>query len=417
MDDNFKSSGNTKQAKAHLEHTLAINSNHAKALGQLGQLLLEESKPKQAALHFTLRLNLEPHDAETWHSLGQAELQLGKINEAIDSFKNCLKDNEQHSQANQDLANAYVKTANFQSALTHYFRQLNIAPNPESYYNVGVLLMYQDHHQDALDYLNYSLQMQPDNVDGHINIAHIYLKQNKLKLASQHYQKALAIKPDNPEIQHIMAALDHNTTPDKAPKEYVENLFNQYAPYYDKHLTEQLQYNVPQQLRELVEHDHHAEQAWTILDLGCGSGLSGLAFKPMAKTLIGIDLSADMIKQAANKNIYDQLRRADVHDAITEYSEIDCIIAADVFTYIGNLSAITQACYNALRPGGLLAFSTERSFKEDYRLQNNIRYCHHQDYLKDTLKRCGFTAVDITPCVLRQQQKKPVEGYLVLSQK
>jgi predicted TPR repeat methyltransferase len=38
------------------------------------------------------------------------------------------------------------------------------------------------------------------------------------------------------EIAHIVAALTNENTPEAAPKEYLQHLFDQYAFYYDKHL-------------------------------------------------------------------------------------------------------------------------------------------------------------------------------------
>ena len=37
----------------------------------------------------------------------------------------------------------------------------------------------------------------------------------------------------------------------------------------------------------------------SILDLGCGTGLAGAAFKPLAARLDGVDLSPAMIEKAA----------------------------------------------------------------------------------------------------------------------
>jgi len=45
-----------------------------------------------------------------------------------------------------------------------------------------------------------------------------------------------------------------------------------------------------------------------ILDFGCGTGLSGLAFKDAGFTTIdGHDLSADMLEEANNKGVYRKL--------------------------------------------------------------------------------------------------------------
>ena len=70
-------------------------------------------------------------------------------------------------------------------------------------------------------------------------------------------------------------------------------LFDQYAHEYDMHMTGVLGYAVPRQLRELVA-PYLVQPPLAILDLGCGTGLSGAVFQDLAHTLVGIDLSPNM---------------------------------------------------------------------------------------------------------------------------
>ena len=53
-----------------------------------------------------------------------------------------------------------------------------------------------------------------------------------------------------------------------------------------------------------------------ILDLGCGTGLAGAAFKPLAARLDGVDLSPAMIEKARARQIYDHLQVADLQTAL-----------------------------------------------------------------------------------------------------
>ena len=50
----------------------------------------------------------------------------------------------------------------------------------------------------------------------------------------------------------------------------------------------------------------------TVLDLGCGTGLMGQYLRDNAAQLIGIDLSAAMLEEARNKQIYDALVEGDI---------------------------------------------------------------------------------------------------------
>src|ERR1700732_2473857 len=65
---------------------------------------------------------------------------------------------------------------------------------------------------------------------------------------------------------------------------YVRRLFDQTAARYDAALTEHLNYRGPAILREAVEAAMRAAgrpmRFGTMLDLGCGTGLAGAAFRP-----------------------------------------------------------------------------------------------------------------------------------------
>ena len=84
---------------------------------------------------------------------------------------------------------------------------------------------------------------------------------------------------------------------------YVRRLFDQYAARYDTALTEQLAYRGPELLRSAVGAVTTAAgqtmRFASVLDLGCGTGLCGAAFRPHTDWLAGVDLSPAMIAQAA----------------------------------------------------------------------------------------------------------------------
>ena len=50
----------------------------------------------------------------------------------------------------------------------------------------------------------------------------------------------------------------------------------------------------------------------SVLDLGCGTGLAGAAFRPFCDWLVGVDLSPAMLAQARDKGLYDRLVEGEV---------------------------------------------------------------------------------------------------------
>ena len=120
---------------------------------------------------------------------------------------------------------------------------------------------------------------------------------------------------------------------------YVRRLFDQYAGRYDEALTERLSYRGPMLLRDavqaLMDAGGRPMHFAAMLDLGCGTGLGGTAFRPFVDRLVGVDLSPAMVAKASAKSLYDRLTAASIEpfltDEIESGSKYDFVIAADVF--------------------------------------------------------------------------------------
>ena len=91
------------------------------------------------------------------------------------------------------------------------------------------------------------------------------------------------------------------------------------------------------------------------LDIGCGTGLSGAAFRPYCTHLTGIDISGEMVRRADEKKLYDRLLTGEAAGILRhEAATYTLIIAADVTSYIGDLSAFLAALSIRLEEDGTL---------------------------------------------------------------
>ena len=262
-------------------------------------------------------------------------------------------------------------------------------------------------------------------VDGavHSVLAHALVTQDRLAEAGPHFAAAARLAPDSPYLAHLAAA-SGGTAPDRAPEGYVAALFDGYAPHFEAALLG-LGYRVPGLIRRAVERLLPAVAAGgaplgPVLDLGCGTGLAGVALSDLLYgPLTGVDLSRRMLEQAAAKGIYTRLRQADLAAVLREAGEAYAlIIAADVFCYLGDLREALALCRQRLAPGGLLLFSLERGAARDaagegWRLGPAGRYAHAPDYLAACLAEAGLQAVECREEVLRRDGETTVPGLLV----
>jgi predicted TPR repeat methyltransferase len=411
--------GNYLSARYILLHALELNDKHPAVLGQLAELALIDGEYEEAAEYYSERLKIQPTHADTYHSLGIALYKLGDFENAADAFTYSIELGTSSSDAHFNLANAKIELGQFKEALKHYMQQLEVEATAEAYYNIGVILMAQDHHNDALQYFKSAQDKDPENLETLQNIAAIYLKQAKTSQAIKTYEDILRIDPHNDEIRHIINALSGGQTPERSPNAYVKNLFNHYASYYEKHLQTHLHYDVPDQLMRAIEEEAQcrASEDWRVLDLGCGTGLMGEKIKHLADHLTGVDVSPNMIQQAERKNIYNDLMIGDVNNIFDSQADMDLVVAADVFTYIGDLSEIFKQTYQVLKPDGLFAFTVEKTNETDYVLQKTIRFAHNKKYIEKLAQDNNFTIERLANIHLRRQHGQPVDGYLLVLRK
>lgn len=407
--------GEFDAAIQELKKTIVLDNKHLSAIGQLAHIFMHQGNYEDAIEYYQKRLVFQPNHANTHHDLGLAFLKDEQYKKAAEHLEKSLELQTTQPEVHYYLATAHLQIGHHQQALANYLRQLEKQPHVDSLYNVGVIYMYRDRHQEAIESFQSVLRLDRQHADSLLNLASIYLKMNKVKEAIAHYELALAIHPNDPEIKHILSALKQQQTPDAAPTEYVSHLFDQYAPYYDQHLSVYLQYKAPQTIYQMVEQERNSDQPYeTVLDLGCGTGLCGEWFKPKTQKLIGIDLSEQMLRISRNKKIYDELKNCSVLEALNQYQNIELIVAADVFTYIGDLTEIFAKAKAALKPNGLFAFTVEKTHTKPYILQKNIRYAHSKAYLDPLIKQNNFEILRFDNIELRRQYNKPVDGYLVL---
>lgn len=405
-----------------LRKTLVNNPHHVQARYTLAQQLhyTDENDIAEALLHYQAVLKAQPQFTDALVNYGAALLSQHQTEEALKNFYLALDIDPDHYEANYNLGCALLEKQALKPALEHFIKAIVKKPTPEAYYNIGVIYSYQDRHGDALSYLKTAIEFDPAYFAAYNNLGTVYLKIEDLPKAIESFEAALKIQPKNEEIAYILSALRQENTPERAPKNYVEHLFDQYAPHFDKHLLEHLKYETPKLLHEAVmaeiKDNLHCRK---ILDLGCGTGLAGALFRDLASPLIGVDLSSKMIATLEQKSLYDELIIADIHDALQNQKDCEIIIAADVLTYIGDLSPLFKGVESALSSEGLFAFTTELApdTVSTYALQTSIRYAHSSHYLEELARPNNLTLLTQHTVTLRLQNNKPLLGLLSVFKK
>jgi predicted TPR repeat methyltransferase len=205
------------------------------------------------------------------------------------------------------------------------------------------------------------------------------------------------------------------------PEGYVRALFDGYAPGFDKALTEGLGYRAPELLFSAVQAAHARARMkfGSVLDLGCGTGLAALPFRPFSDWMVGVDLSAAMLAQARGKGLYDRVIEAEVLHYLTEEAKIGAryhlVLAADVFMYFDNIEPVLKSAAQVLAPVGQLAFSVETHDGDGILLRETLRYAHGQAHVQRAVAAAGLKPVSLASASTRMEKGVPVPGLIVLA--
>jgi predicted TPR repeat methyltransferase len=204
----------------------------------------------------------------------------------------------------------------------------------------------------------------------------------------------------------------------RSPSGYVRHLFDQFSSDYDARMLGALDYRGHLILRELADLVLVERSGLDILDLGCGTGLTGVEFAPLARRLDGIDLSPRMIECARARDIYNELSVADLETALAQKGAFyDLILAADTLVYIGDLAVTFRGANQRLKPGGFLLATFEKKDDPGYELGPKRRYRHSEHYLRREAERSGLEIMGLLRCTPRTDANEPIEGWAAALQR
>eukprot|EP00658_Telonema_sp_P-2_P001201 TRINITY_DN10461_c0_g1_i12.p1 TRINITY_DN10461_c0_g1~~TRINITY_DN10461_c0_g1_i12.p1 ORF type:complete len:232 (+),score=68.80 TRINITY_DN10461_c0_g1_i12:126-821(+) len=168
-----------------------------------------------------------------------------------------------------------------------------------------------------------------------------------------------------------------------APKtaEGAKQLYDEWAASYDASL-KSWGYRAPQRVaEELASAGLPAESE--LLDLGCGTGMSGEALSAVSARLIGADISPESLEVARSKEIYSETHVANLDLALPmEAACFDGVACVGVMSYVERFDQFLGEVIRVLKPGGLFVATHRKELwdenKRDCRAQAELLVESHQ---------------------------------------
>jgi len=335
-----------------------------------------------ASTFFQRSAELAPKDSNIFFNLGVIYKKLGRLKEAEESYKKAISIKPNYANANNNLGVIYRKLDRIIEAEQCYMQAISSDPNHyRAFYNLGI----------------------------------VQARLGKIEEAEKNYQQAILLNPNFLLAKYMLSALTEDGQFSNAPKEYIEDLFNNFADHYENLMIEKLEFKAPKIIREIILENSESHLG-SVIDLGCGTGLFGKEIQSFCNYLEGVDLSEKMLEIANKKNIYDQLIQVDILEYLKNTSlNFNYYVASDVLIYLGDLSDLFKLIKSRNQSSGKLVFSVEDYEGKDFILRKSGRYAHSKKYIENLCQEFGYTLAHYETHIARYDHGRPIaSGFYIL---
>jgi len=372
--------GRLGAAAAVIAEAISVDERDASAHVTLGDTFEALGHLDQAASSYARATELDPDSITAFLKLSTVLRDAGRDGEANAAFGSALGLRPRLAEDSFLLTNGYLALGRPDDAMASYREALSLdSAYAHQHYARGASLQLRGRRSDAARMVRWGL----------------------------------TLKPDDPELAFILQAIEGASSHARAPDAFITRHFDRFAETFDSVLEGKLRYRTPGHILDAVRRAAGKNGALDVLDVGCGTGLCGPRLRPLARRLVGVDLSSKMVDKARERGVYDELRIGELTAALAgQRAAYDLIVSADVLVYFGDLTPVFVAVARALRPNGIFACSVERLDGPDYLLQTSGRYAHSAAYLREQARLAGLDEVGLDERALRLEGNSRVRGYI-----
>lgn len=180
--------------------------------------------------------------------------------------------------------------------------------------------------------------------------------------------------------------------------------FDLMAPVYDR-ITRLFNWSTPDRVYEAVARNRQ-EEPRQILDIGAGTGILSEMFlrKSRGKDIhiVGIDLSAPMLRQFKGKGVTDSLVRCDAGKNHLPFKDgkFDTVVSAGVLDFIGSLDTLSAEMARVAKPGALIAVTYLADKPGRGRSHSGLSgslYSYAPDYVEKAFANAGVEKISDEP--------------------
>lgn len=275
---------------------------------------------------------------------------------------------------------------------------------PKTNFDLGCDFAERGQWYDALFRFRITLYLAPQYPQARYNMGCCYYNLGHMDKAKVALMRALRENPTHADAIFMLGAIDPSVlSPEQRPQHMPQDLtikfFTSVAADYNKSEA-QNQYRggkvVAEQVKPLLP-----EKGYTVVDLGCGSGIASIPYRSLAAHIIGVDMTPAMVEQAlitaqGEERLFEQVITADI-EALGDQLEpasADVVLLVNVVQFVGALDKVFATAASLVKPEGVVAVTLEPYIAKDGFgiVVNTGRFGHGVMYAKQQAAAHGLVA-------------------------
>jgi Flp pilus assembly protein TadD len=206
--------------------TLTKNPNCWLGYNNLGEAVLQKGQVDEAIEQYQKALSINRNYDIAHNNIGTALLQKGQVDEAINQYQKALEIDPGNAKFHHNLGGVLLQKGEVDEAIGQYQKALEIDPNDaNSHNNLGRAFAQKGQMNEAMTQFQETLKINPDYDIAHNNLGNVLLQGGRVDEAIAHYQKALEINPLYVEAHsNLGIAFTHKGRMDEAMAQFQEVL-------------------------------------------------------------------------------------------------------------------------------------------------------------------------------------------------
>jgi eukaryotic-like serine/threonine-protein kinase len=189
----YQATGKTSQAIAEMKRGLQLAPNSDQGYLRLGNVYLETGQKDDALAAFKKAIDVNPYYWVIHRDLGRTYYSIGENEKAAAEFAQVTQLQPDNAEGWSNVATADWSMGKLEESIPAYQKSIQLAPTYLAYMNLGSVYTNLKQYPQAIEALEKSVQLGPNQEDAYGNLADAYRYSGQKDKADATYDKAIAL--------------------------------------------------------------------------------------------------------------------------------------------------------------------------------------------------------------------------------